>query len=49
MEIQESSIANTLAAINLQIGELESEIQVLKEMRSEIETHYVAKKDLDSA
>lgn len=44
MEIQESSIAITLAAVNLQIDDLESEIQVLKEMRREIEMHYVAKK-----
>ena len=49
MEIQESSIASTLTAINSQIGDLESEIQMLKEMRSEIETHYVTKKHLDSA
>ena len=44
MEIQESSIAITLTAVNLQIGDLESEIHVLKEMRSEIERNYVAKK-----
>ena len=49
MEFQESSIAITLAAVKLQIGDLESEIQVLKEMGSEIETKYLAKKDLKSA